>query len=64
MPTPATYGASDTGNSAIVGLGLKFRLGEKFVARGEYEATPTKIGAAATGQTKLQIFSASLLYLF
>lgn len=64
MPVPAVYGATDTGNSAIVGIGLKFKLGEKFVARGEYEATPAKIGTAATGQTKLQIFSASLLYLF
>jgi hypothetical protein len=63
-PTPATYGASDSGNSAIVGLGLKFKVGEKFVARAEYEATPANIGTYATGQTKLQIFSASLLYLF
>ncbi len=64
MPTPATYGASDSGNSAIVGLGVKVKVGEKFVARAEYEATPASIGTAATGQTKLQIFSASLLYLF
>jgi hypothetical protein len=55
--------ASDSGNSPVLGFGLKYEIGEQFAVRGEFEVAP-KIGSAATGKYDYKIYSTSLIYKF